>query len=318
MNVQLVTIVGLIAIPFSAAMGFCAILLGLFSFDERRKKRIAAKINKVFSNKTKVNHFSQWWAQKFFFVFGDKFLSKRQLLSVPFFTILYSSLLFVSWFLWVLIVHNPEHIIPRHIPISIDIALNNFIKYGFMYSLCLDFISISITRVYIKYSLKNNFGSTKAIAFFLLSVFIILILFTLVIYHLKVNSVEDLYIDQQLYFESQPNIKWEPFSILGSSLNIDHNEIMIIVTSKGWISNYFIPQALMLYTSIITQLSLIIIFMCYSISKLLLKTEILSLLLLKNAGTAKMNAWGFITLAVLIILAIPMALLLITAFLPAS
>ncbi|HCT9312284.1 hypothetical protein [Citrobacter koseri] len=318
MNTQLVTIVGLVAIPFSTALGFCAILLGLFSFDEKRKNKIATKINNILPNKNKATVFSQWWTKKFFLIFGYNYLSKRQLLSIPFFTILYSSLLFVLWFSWILIFKNPEHIIPKHIPTSISLELHDFITNGFFYSLLLDFISIFITRWYIKYSLKNKFNSLKSIGLFISSIFIILILFTLVIYHLKINSIENLYMDHQLYFEARPDIKWEPITILGSSLNIDHNETMIIKTSKGWLSSYFIPQALMLYTSIITQLSLIIIFMCYATSALLLRTKTLSLSLLKNAGTPQMSAWGFIILAALLILTIFISLLFIAAFLPTT
>jgi hypothetical protein len=316
MNIQLVTIAGFVAIPFSAALGFCAILLGLFSFDEKRKSKIKTNINNIFSNKSNATNFSQWWAKNFFFIFGHSFLSKRQLLSIPSFTILYASILFVSWFIWVIIFNNPEHVMPKHIPTSMNLALNDFVINGFIYSLLLDIISISLTRCYIKYSLKNEFSSIKAIYLFLIFTLTILTLFSLVIYHLKINSIENLYIDHQLYFERRPEIRWEPLSILNESLNLNHNETMIIITSKGWLSSYFIPQALMLYTSIMTQLSLMIIFMCYAISKILLKTKILSLSLLKNAGTPKMSAWGFIILAVLLVLTIPMTLLLISAFLP--
>lgn len=316
MNVQLVTIVSLVAIPFSTALAFCAILLGLFSFDDKRKKGIAAKITRIFSSKNKVSDFSQWWVGKFFYIFGSGFFSKRQLLSVPFFTVLYSSVLFVLWFVWLLIFANPEHIIPKAMPFSIKMALNDFISYGFGYSLCLDFISIALTRAYIKHSLKNKFNSLKGLAFFVLSTATVLFLYTLVIYHLKVNSIEDLYVGQRLFYETRPNISWNPISILSSSLNINRNESLIIVTSKGLLSNYFIPQALMLYTSLITQFSLIIIFMCYLMSRILTKTEVLSQVLLKNAGTAQMSAWGFTMLAALFMLACPLMLLVITSFIP--
>lgn len=315
MNVQLVTVVGLVAIPFSTALGFCAVLLGLFSFDDKRKKRISVKITNIFSGASKISYFSEWWSGKFFLIFGRSLLSKRQLLSIPFFTILYSSLLFVLWFIWLLIFNNPEHIIPKSLPLTIKMALDDFINYGFAYSLCLDFISIALTRVYINYSLKNNFNSKRGIGFFVLSTTIVLFLYTLVIHHLRVNSVEDLYVGQQLYFETRPDLSWHPLSILASSLNINNNETLIVVTSKGWLSNYFIPQALMLYTSLIAQFSLVIVCMCYLMSRFLARTEILSQMLLKNAGTAQMSAWGFIMLAVLFMLTILLMLLLITTFL---
>lgn len=314
MNVQLISFVSLIAIPFSAALGFCAILLGLISFDDQRKKNIEAKVVEVFSGKNTISLFSHWWSSKFFLIFGDSFLSKRQLLTVPFFTVLYSSVLFVLWFIWLLIFNNPEHIIPEHMPLTISMALNDFINYGFMYSLLLDFISIAFARAYIKYSLRNNFNSAISIGLFIVSILTVLLFFTIIIFHLKINSVEDLYIEQQLYLETRPLIKWEPFSILASSLNMNQNETLILVTSKGWLSNYYIPQALMLYTSVITQVSMLIIFICYLISVFLSKTEILSLKLVKNAGTPQMSAWGFIMLAILVIIFIPIALLLIASF----
>ncbi|HAT2612188.1 TPA: hypothetical protein I8235_005267 [Kluyvera intermedia] len=318
MNVQLVTIVSLVAIPFSTALGFCAVLLGLFSFDDKRKKIISEKITFIFSNKNKVSDFSQWWSEKFFLIFGGSFLSKRQLLSVPFFTILYSSMLFVLWFMWLLIFDNPDKILPKSMPLTIKMALNDFISNGFVYSLCLDFISIAFTRVYIKYSIKNNFNSIKGVMLFVVFTIAVLLLYTLVIHHLRLNSIEDLYVGQRLYYETRPNISWSPFSILASSLNINRNETLIIVTSKGWLSNYFMPQALMLYTSLIAQLSMIMIFMCYLMSRFLAKTEVLSLILLKKAGTPQMSAWGFIMLALLFILTFPLMVLLIASFMPVS
>lgn len=315
MNVQLVTVVGLVAIPFSTALGFCAVLLGLFSFDDKRKKGISKKITNIFSCKNKISNYSEWWSGKFFLIFGSSFLSKRQLLSIPFFTILYSSLLFVLWFVWLLIFENPEKIIPKSVPLTIKMALNDFVSYGFAYSLGLDFISIALTRVYIKYSFKNNFNSKKGIGLFVLSTALVLFLYTLIIHHLRVNSVENLYIGQQLYFEKRPDLSWHPFAILASSLNINNNETLIVVTSKGWLLNYFIPQALMLYASLITQFSLMILFMCYLMSSFLARAEVLSQTLLKNAGTAQMSAWGFIMLAALFMLAIVLMLLLITTFL---
>lgn len=315
MNVQLVTVVGLVAIPFSTALGFCAVLLGLFSFDDKRKKRISVKITTIFSSKQKISHFSEWWSEKFFTIFGRNLLSKRQLLSVPFFTILYSSLLFVLWFIWLLIFNNPEHIIPKQLPLTIKMALEDFISYGFSYSLCLDFVSIALTRAYIKYSLQNSFNSLKGIGLFLLSATVVIFLYTLVIHHLRLKSVEELYVGQQLYFEARPTIIWHPFTILASSFNLNKNETIIVITSKGWLTNYFIPQALMLYTSLMAQLSLMIICMCYVISTFLVRTEVLSQMLLKNAGTVQMSAWGFIMLAVLFILAIALMFLLIATFL---
>ncbi|NIG35510.1 hypothetical protein F3J42_16650 [Pantoea sp. Ap-959] len=315
MHDHLVTIAGIIAIPFSAVLSLCGILLGLFSFDEKRKILISLKISELISTKkVKAEKFAQWWSAKFFLLFGKSFFSKRQILTVPFFTILYSSLLFVSWFLWVLIFYNPEHVMPAHIPTVLDASINSFISYGFLYSLLLDFISISITRVYIKYSLRNRFSSFKAILFFITSIFLIVFLFTIVIYKLKISSIDDLYTMQGLYLEKRPITNWEPVQTFYSSLNIIHNETMIIVTSKGLMTNYFIPQALMLYTSLMTQISLIIIFLCYILIKSLTRLEILSLFLVKNAGTASMSAWGFIALAVILIICIPMTLLVLSIF----
>ncbi|WHU85414.1 hypothetical protein A7P61_10705 [Pantoea agglomerans pv. betae] len=315
MHDHLVTIAGIIAIPFSAVLGLCGILLGLFSFDEKRKILVSLKISELISNKkVKAEKFSQWWSAKFFLLFGKSFFSKRQLLTIPFFTILYSTLLFVSWFLWMLIFYNPEHILPEHIPTVLDASINSFIKYGFLYSLLLDFISIAITRIYIKYSLRNRFSSFKAMLLFITSSLLIVILFTLVIYKLKTSSIEDLYTMQGLYFEKRPITNWEPIQLFYSSLNIIHNETMIIVTSKGLMTNYFIPQALMLYTSLMAQISLVIIFLCYILIKSLTKLEILSLFLVKNAGTALMSAWGFIALAIILIICIPMTLLILSIF----
>ncbi|WP_370426628.1 hypothetical protein AB9Q52_019480 [Pantoea vagans] len=315
MHDQLVTVAGVIAIPFSSVLGLCGILLGLFSFDEKRKKTISSTIKELFSSKKiKAERFAIWWSTKFFLLFGEKFFSKRQILTIPSFTILYSTLLFISWFIWILIFYNPDHIIPNHIPTVLDAALNNFVNYGFKYSLLLDFISISLIRSYIKYSLKNKFSSLKSIAFLISSIFLVIFIFTIVIYNLKVNSIDDLYTMQGLYLEKRPITNWEPINTFFSSLNIMHNETMIIMTPKGLMSNYFIPQALMLYTSLITQISLFVITLCYIVVRLLTKIEILSLFLVKNAGTALMSAWGFIGLAIILITSIPMILLIFSIF----
>ncbi|MGC0809816.1 hypothetical protein [Pantoea agglomerans] len=77
MHDQLVTLAGVIAIPFSSVLGLCAILLGLFSFDEKRKILISLKISDLISTKkVKAEKFAQWWSTKFFLLFGKSFFRK--------------------------------------------------------------------------------------------------------------------------------------------------------------------------------------------------------------------------------------------------
>lgn len=318
MNTTIATVLGIIAVPFSTILAFCAILLGLFSFDEKRKKSIKQNIEKIFPEQNSASRFSAWWIQGFYTLFGKKPLAARQLLTIPFFTSLYAIILFVIWYGWVLIFMNPKHIIPHHLPTSISVAVHDFIHYGFWYSLILDAFSIFLTRHYIKLGQRKSFTSRKAIFYFAGSVVAMLFLFTIIIYWLRLQAVEELYISQGLYLETRPEMKWQPFHTLYASLNLIENEIFIVVTSKGWISNYFIPQSLMLYASLITQLTLVVIFSCFLISRLLLKTKRLSLALVDGAGTPKQSAWGFSILAILMIVFLVIMGMTIAAFIPGS
>ncbi len=77
MHDQLVTITGIIAIPFSAILSLCGIMLGLFSFDEKRKILISLKITGLISTKkVKAEKFAQWWSTNFFLLFGATFFLK--------------------------------------------------------------------------------------------------------------------------------------------------------------------------------------------------------------------------------------------------
>lgn len=318
MDITLIAILGMIAIPFSTILSFCAILLGLFSFDEKRKKNIITNIEKILPTKNKITRFSSWWIQGFFKLFGQKSLSRRQIITIPLLTVTFSTLLFVIWYGWILLFINPNYSIPEHLPNSIRLAVHDFFYYGFWYSLALDTLSIFLARHYIQLGMRENFTSFKATIWFVGSLIVVILLFTLIIHWLRLQAVEDLYIKLGLYFETRPDIRWTPWDTICSSLNLIENETIIIVTSKGWLTNNFIPQSLMFYSSLITQFTLIVIFLCYMTSNILMKTKLFSLAIVKNVGTAKLNAWVFIILAVLMFMFIPLIIITIISLIPTS
>ncbi|MBN3263392.1 hypothetical protein [Pectobacterium brasiliense] len=302
MSIEVATAVGLLAIPLSAALGFVAIIIGHAGFNSDKKKKISKSINNINLGEEAINEFSEYWSDYYFKLFGDGFLSKRQLITIPLFTILYSIILFFAWFMYVLIFLNPDKIIPEQIPMPIKLAIHDFYLYGVWYSILLDFISIQLTKMYIKSKGKSDFSFMKSVFYFLLSIFIVYFIFTVIIYQLKLDATDDLYNKSGLYLEPRPTLSYEPFEAIYESLNLIETSTFMVVTSKGILSNYFVPQAVMFYSSFISQISLLLIFISYLLSKSLIKFKILSIDFVKGIGTAKYTAYGFLGLTIVSIL----------------
>ncbi|EMM6852689.1 TPA: hypothetical protein ACX3LN_000420 [Enterobacter hormaechei] len=297
-------VIGNLFIIITTAISVASLFLGLFAYNKKMKTKAIQKIELLIPKKNRITKFSEQWVSAFFLAFGNHAFSKRQLITIPFLLILYSSILFVVWYLWVLTFRNPEHIIPQHLPLTIKVALHDFIHFGFWYSLLLDVMSIYLIRAYINAGLSKGFSSVKSIVYFSSIVLGVMLSFTLIVTHLKNASIEDLYIQQGLYFEDRPVMTWNPMEVIRSSLDFIDNETMIIFTSKGAISNYFIPQAIMFYLSMFTQLTLLIVFISYMITKILHNIRTVAIWTVKYSGTATMNAIGFILIAGIILLAL--------------
>ncbi|WP_320459816.1 hypothetical protein [Lelliottia sp. CFBP8978] len=279
------------------------------------KTQAILKIERLLPDNNKISRFSEQWVSAFFLVFGSRTFSKRQLFTIPCLLILYSSILFVVWYVWVLVFRNPERIIPAHLPTGIYVALHDFIHQGFWYSLLLDALSVFLIRIYINAGIAKGFSSLKAVLSFAFIFIAILLVFTGIITHLKNDSIEDLYIQQEMYFEVRPVIHWDVMEVIRSSLSFIDNETMLIMTPKGLISNYFIPQAIMLYLSIITQLTLIIVFISYLLTKLIQRVRRIAIWVVNFAGTDTINAIGFILIAAIILMSFAFMCLYVLSFL---
>jgi hypothetical protein len=125
--------IGILFIIITTAISVASLFLGLFTYNKKMKTKAIQKIELLIPKKNRITKFSEQWVSVFSLAFGNHAFSKRQLITIPFLLVLYSSILFVVWYLWVLTFRNPEHIIPQHLPLTIKVALHDFIHFGFWY-----------------------------------------------------------------------------------------------------------------------------------------------------------------------------------------
>ncbi|MDE7658182.1 hypothetical protein NVR71_06850, partial [Enterobacter hormaechei] len=90
-------VIGNLFIIITTAISVASLFLGLFAYNKKMKTKAIQKIELLIPKKNRITKFSEQWVSAFFLAFGNHAFSKRQLITIPFLLILYSSILFVVW-----------------------------------------------------------------------------------------------------------------------------------------------------------------------------------------------------------------------------
>jgi hypothetical protein len=309
---KLFEFVGLIAVPLTllatAAIVFVSVSL---STKKNRLETVRAIQSKNFG----VNHFSMLcslWASLFYRFFGHKILSKRQIITIPIYTLVVSGIFFLVWFIYLYIFRNPTHSLSANLPIHVKQAVSDFYHKGIIAALIIDFITIQLTKIAIRTGAKFGYYSFRFLLIFAATLGIAYFIFSTAVLLFRIEDMVRLYIEVAPN-DPMPIIYYEPFANMASSLSLFYPSTVVHVTSAGWFSTYFMPEPLIFYCAVTAQVSLLSITLGYQIAIGLKQLKNLSIGFVKNVGTPEANAYSVIFLVVLGLAAIPLIALSVLA-----
>lgn len=293
-----------ISILFTASLVFSSVP---FATKKGRMETIKA-IQSLNFGANKISSLAQLWAVYFQYIFGSKIYSKRQIFSIPLYTLIMSGIFFLAWIFYLYLFKNPTHSLTASLPITVKQSMHDFYHEGIIAALVIDVLTIQLTKFCIKIGVKFGYCSIRFILAFLMTIISAYFLFSVAVFFFR---VEDMV---RLYTEFSPNdrlpvIPFSPIENIKSSLNLFYPETLIHFTSNGAFSTYFMPEPLILYCAVAGQLSLIFISIGYLVATGLEKIKNIGISLTKHVGTPKANAYSVICLVLLGLVSIPVIVL---------
>ncbi|QNB05759.1 hypothetical protein G5S34_02500 [Herbaspirillum frisingense] len=255
---------------FTYALGILTTLGTLYmgvamANKETRLATIRALQNKKFGIK-EIDFFIATWATFFKRVFGESLLAKRQILSIPLYTLVVSAVFFLIWIAELFILRNPAHSLRiADLPLNVKEAVSVFYIKGIWAALLIDFFSIQMTKKAIRIGSVRGFLSWRFLGCFCFSVIGSYILFTFAVFIFRVEDMAYVY-SHIVPRDPPPLIPYTPLRYLSSSLNLFYPETTVYTTSVGWLTTYFMPQPVILYCAIATQTTLVITLFAATVS----------------------------------------------------
>lgn len=308
----LIEFISLITVPVTllttATMVFVSVALAT------KKSRLeTAKI--IQSKSFGANQFSmagELWALYFHRLFGDRILAKRQILTIPTYTLVVSGIFFLIWIAYLYIFRNPTHSFSATLPLTFKQAASDFYHKGIIATLFIDIIAIQLTKIAIRTGAKSGYYSARFILIFIANLAAAYLIFSFAIFFFRVEDMMRLYVELAPN-DPIPTMPWKPVGNLASSLSLFYPQTIIHFTTQGGFSTYFMPEPLIFYCAVTVQLSLLAITLSYLIATGLERLKNLSIGFVKSVGTPQTNAQSIIVLVILALAFIPIIALSILA-----
>lgn len=205
------------------------------------------------------------WVSFFEWIFGSKITSKRQLITIPIYTFAVAGIFFCVWIIYLFIFQNPTHSLSGHLPLTFIQGIKDYYHQGFWGSLLLDVITIQMTKLCIAIGRKRGFQSISFYLIFFATLIFVYFVFSLLVLGFRTYDMVRLYTDFVPNDQMFP-ILYNPIKDFSNSLNLFSPVSLIYVTSKGWVTTYFMPEPLIFYCAVVGQFSLIFWVIAYQIA----------------------------------------------------
>lgn len=311
-KMTLIEFAGLVTVPVTllatAAIVFVSVALAT-------KKNRLDTVRAIQSKDFGANRFSSiasLWALYFQRLFGNRHFAKRQLVTVPFYTFAVSGIFFLTWIAYLYIFRNPTHSIAGNLPDYFKQSASDFYHKGIVAALLIDFITIQLTKVAIRTGAKFGYYSFQFFLIFSATLASAYFVFSIAVFYFRVEDMVRLYAEHAPY-DPIPVMPYAPLENMASSLSLFYPQTIIHVTSRGWISTYFMPEPLIFYCAVAAQLSLLSIAFGYQVATGLDRLRNLCVGFVKYVGTPKANVYSVIFLVLLGLSSIPIIALTILA-----
>jgi hypothetical protein len=241
------------------------------------------------------------WVAIFERYFGDRLFSARQLVTVPLYTLGVSLIYILVW-----ILHNVDgNVFAIFGPFSplMKQALYDYFHEAIFVALVVDIFSISLTRIAIRAGKAKGFLSFRFLLIFMLTVAVSFIIFTFGLFFMRVLDMVRLYADHAPQ-DPLPIMPYRPLDGFDVLFNLFNAPTIMHVTSRGVFSTYFIPEPVLFYTALTSQLSFVFIIASHLLAKFSQFVRRASVRVLQAAGTTKGSANGIFVSMMLWMLAI--------------
>ncbi len=310
----LIEIIGTISVPITilstTAMLFVSVALAT------KKNRIETlKIIQTYNfGVDKFSTLARLWALYFQRLFGENIFAKRQLLSIPLYTLTVSGVFFLTWVVYLYLFKNPTYSFNVSLPPIMDQSISDFFHKGIIAALVIDFITIQLSKVCIRRGNKYGFYSSQFFLMFSITIISAYLIFSLAILIFRIEDMVRLY-TALAPNDQMPIIPYEPLTYISSSLNLFSPQTIMHVTTQGVFSTYFMPEPLIFYCAVAGQLSLVFIAFGYLIAAGLEKIKNISVGFIRHVGTPQANAYSVIFLVLLGLVSMPVIILALYAML---
>jgi len=310
----LIEFIGLATVPVTLLATAAIVFVGAaFSTKKNRLETVKAIQSKGFG----ANNFSTvagLWALYFYRLFGDRVLAKRQVLTIPIYTLVVSGIFFLTWIIYLYIFRNPTHSFSANLPMNFKQSASDFYHRGIIATLLIDFITIQLTKVTIRIGAKYGYYSVRFVLIFLMTLATAYFVFSIAVFYFRIEDMVRLYIELAPN-DQIPVMPYAPLANMASSLSLFYPQTIIHVTTQGWFSTYFMPEPLIFYCAVTAQVSLLSITLGYQIATGLERLKNLCIGFVKHVGTPQANAYSVIFLVIIGLASIPIIALSILAML---
>ncbi|MGH8783124.1 hypothetical protein [Paraburkholderia sp.] len=288
----LTDLIAVVSVPLGLLAGGAGVFAGIgLANREERLKTIKGLQAKDFGQK-KIQFAVNTWSSIFERFFGSRYMARRQILSIPIYTICMSMAFFAIWIAWIYLLQNPTHTLGP-LPVVVRQALSDFYRQGILACILTDLIAIQLTKFSLRRLNTSGIFSARFLISYLINLAICFFLFTVVVFLFRVEDMVRLYM-QVAPHDPMPIVAYSPIEYIRSSIDLFHLETTIYVTSRGWFSTYFMPQSVILYCTVATQSTLVFMVFAAGLFRACQSSKTFLLSAVRGMGTPRANANGLI------------------------
>ena len=189
----LIEFITLVTVPVTLLTTATIVFIGVAIATKKNRLEIVRIIQ---SKNFGANHFStagNLWALCFYNLFGDRILAKRQILTVPIYTLIVSGIFFLIWIAYLYIFRNTTHSLSVSLPATLKQAMSDFYHGGIIAALLIDFVTIQFTKVALRTGVKYGYHSVRFFLIFLATLVVAYFIFSVAVFYFRFEDMVRLY-----------------------------------------------------------------------------------------------------------------------------
>ena len=302
--------IGALIVVATVLFGCTGVLVAVAFSTKKSRLEILKSLSGMSLGRDRFIGIAQLWASCFQRLFGRTLLAKRQLISIPLYTLLVSLVFFVVWLLDLYLFKNPEHVFNVPPPPNVLQAIKDFYSKGLLVAIVIDCVTIQLTKWSINVGMRRGFGSWRFLWCFSATIALAYLLFSAAVYWFRWSDMSELYAMLPAD-EVRPTITFSPLRDVLYSISLFQPVTFIYATSEGLVSSYFMPEPILFYCAVTGTLSLLTITVAYQFARGADLLRRLCMGVVSHVGTPRTNAMSVVFMMLLGLVLVPLCLMAI-------